>query len=615
MTVVRSGTDAWVAEGAPAQNYGQAARLWLNGGTSGNDKQGLVYLKSPAPLGATIFAATLRLHARGAWAGSQTLTVRRLIEKWAESTVNWNTKPSSTATNEATLAITGAADGDTFEVDVTNLIQDAASGSAYYGVRLSISVDSDRAVHSTEATDATLRPQLEVTWSSPPEAPTSLAPAGGNAISGDTPILSWVYKDPGAGSGEGQSSSQVQISTTTSFASPEYDSGKVANTEQSWDLSATAYAGVPDGETRYWRVRVWDDTDLVSDYADTASFQRVAKGSLTLDTPSGGSFEDLTPLISWTLTGAVQEAYRVIIQNLTQTPALDPGGTYVQDTGKVTGTATSVRTIPGRINDHDTYRITVRVWDTDSRQGIPGDPNYTEVQSADLSYTRAGVGTAVTGLAATLVESDGPGVKLDFNRSSAPDYFALKVDDVVVEPRLLPSDLFISGTAYRYTYWGATPRVSHTYEVEAVTLSGGVYQHSSGNSTDTLTTDPNGVWLIDPSDNTRVKIVGTDSPEMSIGESGATFAIIGSRAPVRITDTVRGYEGSISGLLLGKTARDTFLTLKGRLTELQLVVGDVAIAVMLEEVSATPTPLRDDVLYGCSFGFVQVDDFTFTVVA
>jgi hypothetical protein len=194
-----------------------------------------------------------------------------------------------------------------------------------------------------------------------------------------------------------------------------------------------------------------------------------------------------------------------------------------------------------------------------------------------------------------------------------PDYFAVKVDGVEVEPRIVPTDVLVSGTTYAWAYWGATPRDSHTYEVEAVVVSGGATHHSSGNATTTYTTNPTGIWLIDDDDGTYVRVAGTENLQLALGELGTTYTLAGGRAPVRITDTVRGYEGTITGSLLSKADRDTFLTLKGRLKPLRLVVSDLAIQVMLEEASAPPSALPNDRLYGVSFGVVQVDDFTFSV--
>ena len=314
-------------------------------------------------------------------------------------------------------------------------------------------------------------------------------------------------------------------------------------------------------------------------------------------------------MIAWTLTGRTQEAYRVLVFEL---PATGPP-VQLHDSGKITSTDLFVHAPGGahRLRARATAS-TLRVFDTLDRQAIALDPDYT-VDTQDFSYSRSGAPAAVTALTATIVPAGGPGVQLDWTRSAQPDYFALKVNGVEVLSRIDPGDVFVSGTSYRMTYWGATPRVASTYEVEAVVDFGGALQHSDANATDSETTNPVGIWLVDEDDGLAVKIVGNATPGLAIGESGTTHFLKGRRAPVRITDTVRGYEGDVAGQLRGKTARDDFLELKGRLKTLRLVIGDLTIRGELEDVATAPTSLTNDRLFACSFGFVQTDDFTFDV--
>ena len=613
MTVVRTATDGWARESQPATNFGQAVRLWVNGGASGNDRQAFVHFARPFQLGSTILSAKLRVRTRGAWSGTQLLTAKRITGKWAESTLRWNNRPAVSATNAASLSVVGAADGAQIELDVTAMMQDVSSGVGFFGFRLELDTNVNRSVHSAEATVASLRPQLEVVWTVKPDVPTNLAPAGGRAVSLAKPILGWTFTDRDAAGA--QTSSQVQLSTSSDFTTPEYDSGKIANTAHLWDLAPTAYAGLAADAVRFWRVRVWDDTDLVSDWSDAVSFTRKTQGSLNMSSP-GATVDDLTPPVTWALTGRTQEAYQV------QLYLLEAGvPILIYNSGRITSTATSV-TLPatdplaivgeGLITSGHTYRVELRVWDNLDRQAIALDPDYT-VDVQDFTYVRSGAPAAVTTLNATLPTANGPGVQLDFSRSVQPDYFALKVDGVEVVSRIEPADVFVSGTSYRFTYWNATPRVTHTYEVEAVVDSAGHLQHSDANATDTETTDPDGIWLADPDDNKAVRVAGSDSLDLAIGEAGETITLASSRAPLRITETVRGYEGSVSGYLIGKTARTDFLTLKGRLKRLRFVVSDLNIAVELGAVAAPPTPLDDDRLYSCSFELAQVDNFTFDV--
>lgn len=612
MTLVRTATDTFVNQVVPAGNYGGTARLWMSNAASA-EKLGLIYFKRPFPLGATIVSATLRLTANGAWTGTQTLTAKRIVAKWIEDKVTYNSRPSVTATNAGSVSVVGANDGDPIAIDVSALLADVANGSAFFGFQLSLSTTSVRKVNSSDAADATLRPYLDVTWSMAPDVPTGLAPGGGHVIANTKPVLAWNYADQdGAGT---QTSSQVQIATTsTGFGTPEYDSGKVANSQSSWDLSTTAYAGVPLGATRWWRVQVWDDTNLASGWSDPVSFVQTAKGTLTLVSPTGSTVDDLSPPITWSVSGVTQEAYRVF---LTSTAKIARRSPILYDTGKVTDGATTSVTIPEGIivSGGAPFFVTIQVWDTVDRQTIVGDKAYLEVSTANLTYSRSGVPGNVPTLTAVLSpSSSSPGVLLTWTRSAQPDFFCLKVDGVEVLPRIDPTTVFVSGTTYQLLYWGSSPGSLHTYEVEAVVISGGHQQHSSGNATATATPTPNGIWLVDPSDGLAVQIKGpSDSLDMHIGESGVTYEIPGSRAPVRIIDTIRGYEGSIPGTLQSRADRDTFLKLKGRITTLQLIVSDLSIPIVLEEATAQPTQLAGNRLYSCSFSFFQVGSYTFDV--
>ena len=607
MTLVKTAIDAHAYQGSPATNYGSLVRLALNGTGGTDDRQAFIHFARPFPLGATVLSAKLRVYTRGAWASSQTLTAKRIVEKWAENLLTWNKRPAVVTTNSAALVVSGAADGQLLELDVTALMVDVANGAAYFGLRLELSANVLRQLHSAEAVNANLRPVLEVEWSTAPDAPSSLAPAGGRAISVTKPLLAWTYVDRDAGQ---QTSSQVQVSTSSDFTTPAYDSGKVANTEPTWDLAATAFSALADNVTRFWRVRVWDDDDVVSEWSDAVDFARQQKGVLTLTSPAGPTIDDLSPPVLWTFTGETQESYRVRLLE-------DVGGVWTQryDSGQVVGTVLSHGIPEGLIVGGKSYRIELRVWDTLDRQAIALDPDYVE-DTVDVTYSRSGAPVAVTALTATKTpNSHGPGVLLEWERSAAPDYFALMVDGVNVPgfERIDPGDVFVSGTTYAMTWWGATPRVSATFEIEAVVDSGGAKQHSDGNATAALTLTTSGIWLIDPDDDTAVEISGRDAVDFKIGESGETHFLRGRRDPVRITDTLRGYEGSVAGVLKGKTARDTFLDLKGRLKPVRLVISDLNILVELEAATAPPTALPNDRLFGCSFGFVQVGDFTFDV--
>ncbi|MCX6791379.1 MAG: fibronectin type III domain-containing protein, partial [Candidatus Gribaldobacteria bacterium] len=91
--------------------------------------------------------------------------------------------------------------------------------------------------------------------------------AGDYCVAPLRPIFSWKFVDSDIG--HTQSNYQVQISTNAGFTEIISDSGKILSNSQSY----TPITPLPDyNQTYYWRVRVWDQFDVVSNYASGLSF-------------------------------------------------------------------------------------------------------------------------------------------------------------------------------------------------------------------------------------------------------------------------------------------------------------------------------------------------------
>ena len=761
--------DAFVKEAVPAANFGDTPRLWVNGGGSTDARQAFLYHAKPFPFGARILTAKLRLYLNGAWSGTNNLTLKRVTTPWAEGKITWNNKPTVTATNSAAATVTGGVDGQMVEFDIANMMTDVSSGSAFFGWRIELTQHADRIFNSSDAGTATLRPELEVTWTLAPDAPTDLFPAGGDIVSSALPVLSWVMNFPGGGS---ITSSQVQVSTSTDFSAPEYDSGKKPNDGPIWDLSAhnnllplanqadfetdastgivsilsatktqdattfnhgskslkivtpgsvtqegfglgsavgsttndpavvvgnpytfsiamkgnaggelvtlsifwrtaagaaistditsaialttswatysitatapataafvelavrtsgthaytwfndTAqfennspattwvlpYTGIPSLGTRWWRVRIWDDTDTVSDWAIPVSMTRTDLATLSISSP-GATTGDLTPPVTWTLTGQTQESYKVTLFEVKASGKL----VGLWTTAGV-GTTNSVTVPANLIVTGKTYKVRVESWDTLSRAN-----NEHQTAEQNFTYVRDGTVAAPTSMSA-IVYNDGtrdtPAVQVTVTSAVQPDYWSVKIDGVEYNSRIDAGPTFVSGSTYRFYIWGFTPRVTSTLEVEAVRFSGGVFKHSSGNPTQNVRTNFVGIWLADDTGTAtlgQMVFISDVQVDATIGETGTTYDVIGSRAPVRLTDTIQGYRGSVSGQVLSKSERDVFLALKQlSLTQnLRLVLGDLSIPVRLESVSTSPRPEPGDFIFDVSFSFFQVGD-------
>lgn len=615
---VYASVDSFSNQDQPGQNYGQASRLMLKGQTS-HKKYGYVLFARPFPLGALVLDATLTVRLASSWPGTTTITVRRVTASWQESRITWNNQPATTATHEATKVVTGGAKDDDVTVDLTNMLGDVAAGSAWYGIRVEISVNGPLYLYASEAVGKPA-PKLDLEWTLTPDAVTDLHPLDGAVVGSTTPVVTWTFRD--ADGTTDQASSEVQVDTTDDFASPVYASGMVANGEQQWQIPS----GLSDGGDYFWRVRVTDTNGNVSDWSDTGSFHITVRGTLTLSSPSTTP-EETTPPVAWSLGAGTQVAYQVILRDLLAVPVVDPGGTIVFDTGRVASTDTSVAIPPGRLVrlDANAYELELRVWDNTDRESTPGSPAYSSV-TRTLTLTPSGVPADVLTLTAA---DDAPAVVLEWTRTNMPDYWALRVDGEIplgvdqhgnTWDHLDPTDYLISGTTYRLPWYRAEPDVDHTYELVAVVVSAGVAAMSTGNPTATFTSRPVGLWLIDEASDIRVRFEGRDDPagQWKIGEDATDYYPVGRRSPVHIVSSLRGYEGQMSGLYLQDylelTAddwRDQLEQLKSSgSTSIRMIVQGFNIPVAVWDIATAPWHPHG---YSAGFTFAQTDEFAFAL--
>lgn len=594
--LIRIVADTYVQEILPLSNFTTQNFMRVSGAVA-NQQQSFLYFAQPFPAGATILSAELHLYTRTTadWVGSNQLKARRVTSYWAARLLRYSTRPTTTAVNEAVVTVVSPVNGTAVTFDITDLMQDVADGAGtFWGIRLATTKLTPISFSSSESGSFT-RPYVVITWSMPPSAPDQLRPDA-QLVSNDSPRLFWQFVDRDLGGR--QSASQVQIASDSGFASIVHDSGKKTNLSASWALSDDVFwdgADLPDGTSLYWRVRVWDDTDLISPWSATALFTRDNMGTLALADP-GGTVNDTSPTFTWTLTGETQSAFRVALQRK------KTDGSYEELWSHLEASTENEVALPnGYITTGPTYRVVLDVYDSKNRAFADHVTDMTD----DFVYVTAGTPTAPSTLTAVVVD-DSPGVLLTWTRASTPDYWCLKVDGVEVLDRIDVGDTFVSGTTYSMEYWSASPRDDHTYEIEAVvSTGGGPFEHSDANPTVVLATNPVGIWLADATDGLAIQILGREDVPMDISESASTYEVIGSKTPVRITDIVRGYAGSASGTLLGTDARDDFLELKGRLRELHLVFGDLNIPVMMGKASVRPTPHPGDQLYNVGFEFFQ----------
>jgi hypothetical protein len=613
--IVRSGLDAFVLSAYPYSNYASATRLRVKSG----EAEGFVFFKSPVPKNSTVTSAKLRLWNGTAQTGSVTVSAQRVAASWKVRRLTWNNKPGVVG-SAASATLTSPAVGDYFEIDLTSQFQTIANGAANYGLKITTSFTTLLRLFSLNA--AVNKPVLVVEWTDQPDTPTMLRPYGGLAVSTDKPILRFSYSDPGGD--DALDAVQVQIDAGNNFVSGiDFDSGWVTATDPELDLSTTAYAGLADGSTTYWRVRVRDEAGGISDWSDVASFKRDDKGTLILTNPAASPnnfVDEFTPPIAWTFTGETQKSYQVRIARSTHP------NTWIYDSGRVVSTSTT-HTLPFRWHGHRvlrddlSYIVNLRVWDTKDRVQTPTVPVY-QLASRSFSVQYDNTLTPITSFTASQ-PTEAPWVRLQWDRATMPDQWVIVRDGEIIDKFDTGADLFVSGTTYRYTDYTARPFVAHTYKVRAVDIVTGNRKMAATSPTSTITPTCPGFWLIDPDrPSLEVNIGGSDTTQIEYGEDSALFTPIGADSPTRIVSSLRGLEGLINGPI-EDTAVHTWDVHKANLLALKatpsqtyrLAFGDENIPVTISHVKAVVSPdalptLNHMRLQG-SFVFEQNGDLPF----
>lgn len=587
---LRASVDAYADQDNADRNYGNKGYFRLNA-TASHINYGYLAFPLNLPDDATVSSATLTLYSKGAQS-SKTTTVYLVTQKWKETVLTWTNKPSVGATTANSGAVSPAA-GGAVTIDVTTLVQAWVSGKANYGMRVSTDSTSDVDYYSSEYGIQALRPTLAITYSRTPDAPVNLRPDGSGAVSVSKPLLAWDSVTP--------SYVKIELDDDSAFGSKLWDPGFVAQTDRVYDPSALT--ALSDGTTYYWRVTIKDENGVTSAVSATGTFQYRSQGTLSISAPSGATVTTTAPTVTWGLVGRTQAFYQVLVDDTS-------GNVY--DSGRLAGAATSLQLPYGTISDEaETYTIKVRTWDTFDRLANGSNTDY--VQTTKAVTLTTGAGTAPSAAAATTV---GGHVRLTWTQTGTPDSFTIKKNGVTVVSDLALADALISGTSYGYNLWTGTPWLASsgtdTWSVQAETA--GVL---TAKSSTTLAFQPVGVFLVEEDSGTELRLLGQEDLSAVMGESGATFFPIGRRDPVRIVDSIRGFEGSWSGVV-ATYASVSAATALGYLYSLieyavagksmRLIAGHWNLPVRVSNFQVVQRSSGEEI-YDVSFDFYQVAEF------
>lgn len=595
---VLSSYDTFAAENHPNRNYGDLNWLIVD---DSSGSRNYVYLYFPVDgrkfRGVTVRKARLVLFNRTN-NPSASFTVHRVTQNWREHKLTWANKPNQTAIGGT---VSGGGNKDTrINIDVTQIMQDWAQGSAVYGIRLTTTTNASLFFYSSEAAQRH-QPKLEVEWVPLPEVPKNLKPGEDQAVEDANPMFRW--------DGDTPTQVHVQIDDVEDFQSPIFDSGWIVSDQTQYDSSLSISPPPPnltDNAAYYWRVQYVDEEDQTSAWSEAVRFERRTLGGLSIVSPTG-TIETTTPTITHSFTGRQQSAvkyelYKVLVPD-------QPDKVLVWSRDWIQSEDTDFELPDGKIeysvqmNPTVSYELHVFVRDTYER----------EVE-ATSSFQFSHVLTVAP--ADTFVVADQEGhVLLTWHRSSVPSYFAVRVDDVLIEDRVVPGDISQGGGNYEMRLNAVSPHLPHTFSVETVDLISGVYKYSQNNPTVVHTFAPIGIWLIDPDSGLEVHIIGQEAADVGIGETGETFFPLGRQDPVRVVDQVRGLEGSVSGTLItveGRAASVEHANLKALKTDplatRRLVLAYTNIPVLVSEIAVPPLPLVEEG-YDISFDFWQNGEF------
>ena len=602
---VRNAVDTFTDANTPTRPRPESAKLKVR--SSGPVRYAWIFFSSPWPEGARIQNAVLRMYGGPASAATITLTAKLPTAKWGVNKID-HPGPTTSASPSAFQQRVAPAAGSEWEINVTALIQACSDGQDWFGFRIESNSATDYWLHSTQSSTSGMRPVLEVTWSDEPEKPSYFSPAGGRSTSLAKPFLRTNFTDV---LGDiTMNAIQVQVDALGDFTTGiDFDSGTFATNVPEYDLATSAYAGLADGGSMWWRPRVRDGSNVWSEWGDPVQVFRHTHGVLTITAPSAAQFFSPTPVVTWTFTGRTQKKYQVIV-----TPA-DESNNWLWDSGVKTGTETSVQIPFGVMVDANAlYRVVVRVWDTIDREPIPGDPGYVQAVRNNIAFAYDSTVAEVTSFSAS---SDPlyPFEILQWNRvAGATDFIVQRSEDAGVTWEYVSmhdaDDVFVSGTTYTVKDTTAASYTPYIWRVLA--LVGNV--QSGDNPVASGEVRRLAPFLYRPDGTDAVVFMNPRRSRQSL-DIQEVHTVLGDAPPVVVTQKLGGEAGTVSGefadnILTGVTAKEMKKRFKAIRADsgmkMKLAIADETLTVVPFNMEIETRTSTSGIYYIASFDYVEV---------
>ncbi len=610
-TVVRTnGTFATVRSAAENKKYGANPSLLYLQSTIAH---AFISFPSLIPKNAVLHSATLEIRNWSKWSGSRTMTVRRVTSNWKAGSITYAKRPLNTDSGQVSVTKSNA-EGEWWSFDVTAHIQSVLNGAKWYGWRVHSNAINLEKIRGDKGGN-NFEPRLTLVFSYPTTMPDNLSPGSSSDVvyvSSGKPTLSADYNAGNADKNDFDGM-QVQMSTTGVFTPPTWDSGMIATVDP--ELVMTDYTGSPtvvEGGSMWWRTRMRGDSGIITDWSAPVQYFRKAKSVATLISPAlapNDQVRSSTPDISWTFSG-IQSQFQITITD-PENPATFP----LWDSGIQSGPEQAVEVPELIIKKTDKlYQVNIKVWDDVAREPYTEAgvfiPAYSEV-IRNFKYVLSGSVLGVQSLSTTFL-APLPHMRISWDRNSAPDNFEIIRNGDVIDV-VDPTEVFYSGTSYRYVDKTAAARGTFTWEVRAVVSN----QASSSNPTKLGKLVSGLAWLSDNKNNIHIAIAGEAPAEVGMFEQGETFSPVNSGVPVRLTSALGGYQGTVTGVLCGDCLEDgtTSEQLQERLLKFRKTPGkkfqfsldNISVTVVIYNVSTYPMyGARFSKAYGVEFEWHQV---------
>lgn len=181
-----NGTDALIGDcgpcGYPDLNLGDhqdmLAASWTVSGNQSNVRALINFDLSSIPSNAIVTSAALSLYhnpnsasgniGHSQSGGSNAAWLRRVTSAWGESSLTWNTQPTTTTQNEVNIPASTSNTQDYLNIDVADLIQDVVSNpSQSFGLVLQLQTESplrSLLFASSDHPNAALHPKLDLCY-------------------------------------------------------------------------------------------------------------------------------------------------------------------------------------------------------------------------------------------------------------------------------------------------------------------------------------------------------------------------------------------------------------------------------------------------------------------